>query len=223
MTASLTLYTYFRSSCSARVRTAANLKDIRLEFRYVNLLKDEQCSDAYTAVNGCKTVPTLIIEEGTQVTKIQQSVAILEYFEEAFPDTLRLLPDTKDVTARALVRQLVNIVACDIQPPTNLKILRRIDEFKQDRSIWAKSIMIEGLRAFEQIAVESAGKFCVGDELTLADVVLAPAVEGALRYGVDLDEFPTIKAVFSRLSTIDAFIHGGWRNQEDTPLELRKA
>jgi maleylacetoacetate isomerase len=222
MTMSLTLYSYFRSSCSARVRTAANLKDIKLEFKYVNLLKNEQSSAEYSAINGCKTVPTLIIDDGSQVAKIQQSVAILEYFEEAFPGKPKLLPDISDPARRALVRQLVNIVACDIQPPTNLKILRRIDEFNQDRSAWAKALMAEGLFAFEQIVAKSSGKYCVGDDVTLADVVLAPAIEGALRYGVDLDDFPTIKAVFAEISKLDAFVQGNWRNQEDTPLELRK-
>jgi maleylacetoacetate isomerase len=221
------LYTYFRSSCSARVRIAAVYKGIPLEYRYINLLEDEQNSEDYSQYNSSHTVPTLLISneksaQGThEVSRIQQSVAILEYWEDCHPDLPALLPrDPKD---RALVRQLVNIIACDVQPVTNLKILSAVRKAGIEGQQWQNEHMTAGLAAYEQILVCSgcAGICSVGDNVTLADVVLAPAVEGALRFDVDVGDFPNVQRIYKKLQTLPAFVEGGWRAQLDTPEGLR--
>jgi maleylacetoacetate isomerase len=219
-TEKLLLYSYFRSSCSARVRTAANIKGIPLEYSYIHLLKDEQSSPSYLTRNPSGTVPTLIVntEDGTEIA-ITQSVAILEFLEEYFPNTPRLLPS--DAGGRARVRELVNVICSDVQPVTNLKTLARVKALGGDPAVWAKDLMTRGLEAYEKLAEKYAGLYSVGDNLTMADVVLAPAVEGALRFGVDLEKLETVRRVYERVNGMEAFVKGDWKHQEDTPEELR--
>lgn len=218
----LRLHSYFRSSCSARVRTAANLKGIPLEYIHINLLKNEQSSPSYTLSNPSASVPTLSLtdKQGHEII-IRQSVAILEFFEEYFPDKPSLLPPQSDYIGRARVRELVNIIANDVQPPTNLRILRRVKKLGGEPNVWAKELMTEGLRAYDKVAEMYAGKYSVGDEVTMADVVLAPACEGALRFEIDLEQFPTVNRVYKRICVLDAFKKGDWKHQEDTPEEFK--
>jgi maleylacetoacetate isomerase len=220
----LLLHSYFRSSCSARVRTAAHLKGIELSYTYINLLSKDQHSPTYTATNPSASVPTLTVTttSGEEIV-IRQSIAILEFLEEYFPSSPRLLPPQNDVVGRARVRELVNIVANDIQPPTNLRILRKVKALGGDEAPaeWAKEFMTLGLQAYDKIAEKYAGKYSVGDEVTLADVVLAPAVEGAVRWGVDLGELGTVSRVYESIRGLEAFRRGDWRHQEDTPEEFR--
>jgi maleylacetoacetate isomerase len=220
------LYSYFRSTCSTRVRTAAALKGIPLTFSFKHLLKGEQLSDEYATINPSRTVPTLTITYKTpqgeqKTTQVRQSVAILELLEEMFPDQCPLLPSKEDIVGRAHVRDLVNIIACDVQPPTNLRILMRVGELGGDGPTWAKDLMQRGFQAFEQLATPSAGKYTYGDQLTLADVVLAPAVENAIRYNIDLGQFPTVHRVYLTIRELEAFKKGDWKHQDDTPEEFR--
>jgi maleylacetoacetate isomerase len=212
----LTLYTYFRSSCSARVRIALNIKGIPYERKYVNILKGEQALSDYDEVNPSHFVPSLKLTNGTILT---QSLAIMEYLEEAYPDASLLLPS--DALGRAQVRALADIVSCDIQPVTNLRILSRISALGGSKEQYAKELMTEGLAAYERLAAKTAGKFSYGDEVTMADACLVPAVWGALRFGVDIEQFPTIKKVYGVLSKLDTVVKAHWKNQEDTPQELR--
>lgn len=208
-----TLYTYFRSSCSARVRIAAHLKGIPLEYKFIQLLKNDQQSEAYSSVNPSQSVPTLIVsEDGKEDIIIRQSVAIVEYFEEAFPHSTPLLPPLSEPAARAKVRELVNIVACDVQPVTNLRIMQKIKPAGLDAGEWQKHFMTLGLHAYETIAKEYAGRYSVGDSVTLADVVLAPAYENALRYGVDVGLFPTIGRVVGSMGMWTRFRREGGGN-----------
>jgi maleylacetoacetate isomerase len=216
------LYTYFRSSCSARVRIAANHKGIPLDFVFVNLLKGEQKSDEYSEVNTSQSLPTLLVTaENGETISIEQSVAILEFLEETRPELSPLLPsNSKD---RAFVRQLVQIVACDIQPVTNLKVLSRVRQAGIDGEEWQRDFMAAGLRAYEKTAVRYGhGKFSIGDAITMADVVLAPAVDGALRFNVDMDEFPRVKQIYEATQQLPAFRAGSWRSQPDTPEQFRE-
>jgi maleylacetoacetate isomerase len=223
------LYSFFRSTSTARIRIAAHLKGIELSYKYVNLRAAEQFTEEFGKLNPNRTVPILIINPHSSLKSshqlaIRQSVAILEFFEEAFPEKRPLLPALYDISGRARVRELVNLITCDVQPSTNQRILKRV---KQDSGSevqmhrWAKTIMWDGLRAFEQLIQTSAGKFCYGDQITMADVVLAPAVENATRYGVDIDALPTVKRVFDTLSRLDEFKAGNWINQGDTPVTER--
>ncbi|KAI1878279.1 uncharacterized protein JN550_000461 [Neoarthrinium moseri] len=218
----LTLYSYFRSSCSARVRTAACLKGIKLHYEYVNLLKGEQSADVYTRLNPAGTVPTLVVEspDGSNFL-IRQSVAILEFFEDAFPGNTPLLPSAGQPLLRAKVRDLVNIMACEFQPKTNLCVLKRVAGFGVSSPDWCKEQMVPALLTFESGMQEHAGKYCVGDSITLADVVLAPAVEGALRWGIDLQQFPQIQRVYDNIRVVPSFVDADWKHQADTPETLR--
>ncbi|KAH6646593.1 maleylacetoacetate isomerase maia [Truncatella angustata] len=220
--AKLTLYTYFRSSCSARVRTAAALKRIKLHFEYINLLKGEQGATSYTNLNPSGAVPTLIVEsnDGGKVV-IRQSTAILEFFEEVFPDSVPLLP--KDPARRAQVRELYNILAADFQPRTNLCIIKRVSKYGVTAQDWCQEQMPPVLQAFEDILKACAGMYCVGDEVTLADIALAPALEGALRWGIDISQFTILNGVFERIRVLPEFVQADWKHQEDTPAELRYA
>lgn len=216
------LHSFFRSTATARVRTAAKIKGIPLRLIYINLRKGEQFTDGFGSINPNRTVPILTSippKEAQDSTRfsIRQSVAILEFFEEAFPGTTPLLPPVSDPVARAHVRDLVNLIVCDIQPPTNQRILKLVQAQGGDSSAWAGKIMVEGLKAFETLVRPLAGKYSYGDQLTLADVVLAPAVENGLRYGLRLEDVPTIQRVFEHIRDLEAFRAGNWRNQEDTP------
>lgn len=218
------LYTYFRSSCSARVRIAAHLKGLPLEYSFIHLVKGEQHDDEYCTINPSNSVPTLVVidsQTGQEILKIRQSIAILEYLEEARPDLPHLLP-LNDPAARAKVRELVNIISNDVQPVTNLRVLN----FTRSRGIeaneWQQHFMALGFKAYDDLLKLYAGKYSVGDEVTLADCVLAPAVDGALRFGVPVEQnYPNLWRVWKNISELKAFQKGRWNAQDDTPDDLR--
>ncbi|PPJ53011.1 hypothetical protein CBER1_11331 [Cercospora berteroae] len=222
----LTLYTYFRSSCSCRVRTACHLKNIPLQFKYINLLSAEQTSPLYLSeINPNGTVPTLLIHSstGALLGKITQSLSILEFLEETFPspEYVSLLPPPSQWLERAKVRDLVALVACDMQPPTNLRILKQVNPLGITNQAWFAENMAKPVAAYEEVLVQTAGKYSVGDEISLADVCLAPAIENAVRWEVDLSKYPTVLRVFENSRRVEAFVKGDWRHQEDTPEGLR--
>ncbi|KAJ5238354.1 hypothetical protein N7468_002973 [Penicillium chermesinum] len=217
----VTLYTYFRSSCSARLRIALHLKGIDFTPVFVNLLQNEQSSPAHKAINPSGLVPALIVKRDTAPpVTITQSLAALEYLDEAFPNQgPALLP--QDTDARAQVRTLASIIACDVQPVTNLKILRRVAPLGADRTTWSKDLIVEGLQAYEATVKRSAGKFSVGDQITMADLCLIPAAWGAERVGVDLTAFPVTYVIIQNLEKEEAVNKGHWKTQPDTPEDLR--
>ena len=219
------LYSYFRSSCSARVRIAANLKDVPLEYKFVHLGKNEQHSQDYHALNPSDSVPTLIVldqETGKEVTRIRQSVAILEFLEEVEGNGTQLLPSKDDPIGRARVRDLVNIVACDIQPVTNLRVLNFVKPLNVEAKEWQRHNMTPGFQAFEELVKVYSGRYSVSDSVSLADCLLAPAVDGALRFGVGVQgKFPHVWRIWEEVKQLSAFKKGRWDNQEDTPEDLR--
>ncbi|OBT63883.1 maleylacetoacetate isomerase [Pseudogymnoascus sp. 23342-1-I1] len=214
-------YVYYRSSCSGRLRIALNLKSIKPTYKYINLIKKEQRTSEYTLINPSHTVPTLIItpSSGSPPLKLTQSIPALEYLEEAYPSLRPLLPAAP--AARATVRTLTAIIAADVQPITNLSILNRVEAIGGDKALWAREIMTQGLLAYEAVARESAGEFSVGDEVSLADVCLVPAVWGAERFGVDFGDMPTVRRVYEKLAAMEEVKRAHWSRQEDTPEELR--
>lgn len=218
---SLHLYTYYRSSCSARMRIALHLKNLPVKSTFISLLDGSHKAASYLEKNPCGTVPTLIVTTPAgNETVITQSIAALEYLEDAYPQVgPALFP--ADVGERAKVRELVNIVACDIQPPTNMNVLTTIGSLGGDKAGFAKKKMGEGLKAYEKLLERYSGKYSVGDEITMADVVLQPAVWNAQRFGVDFSEIPLVKQVSDRLAEEEAFKKAHWSVQEDTPEELR--
>lgn len=233
-TASFHLYTYFRSSCSARLRIALALKQIPYTQSAVNILQDEHKQPSYLNLNPSQSVPTLVIYSNsngeTKNFSITQSIAALEYLEEAFQDTYNILPPRDSFEERSIVRTMCSIIASDIQPVTNMRILKRVktmaaaagkDETEAANS-WAKELMLDGLAAYESVCKNVAGKYSFGDNITMADCCLVPAVWGAQRYGVSLESTPTIRRIFETLSQDGCVKVSHWNSQEDTPKELRK-
>ncbi|KAJ1815216.1 hypothetical protein LPJ75_002448 [Coemansia sp. RSA 2598] len=206
------LYTYFRSSCSARVRIALNLKGIDYVARTVNLLRQEHRSDSYTGKNPNGLLPFLVVDgQG-----LSQSVAILEYLDERFPQK-PLLPS--DPLQRASVRAIVGVICCDIQPLQNMRVLLALPE--DQRAEHARSVIASGLAVVERMLEKTAGLFCVGDEITMADCCLIPQLYNAHRFGVNMAAMPLIRAIEERTGKLDAFRRAHWSRQPDCPQELR--
>lgn len=205
------LYSYFRSSCSWRVRIALAHKGVDYEYRAINLLKQEQVSDEYKKLNPLGQVPALIVDENT----LMQSISILEYLEEAFPQK-PLLP--KDLFKRAKVREVCEIIGSGIQPLQNLSVLQKIGETKME---WGHFYIQKGFVALEQVLANSAGKYCVGDEVTIADCCLVPQVYNANRFKVDMAAFPVISRVHDALMSLDAFKAAHPSQQPDCPEDLK--
>lgn len=212
-----TLYGYFRSSCTARVRIALYLKGVTCDDVPINLLKNEQTSSKHKERNPSGTVPLLV--NNNSGFKIGQSVAALEYLEETHPEH-SLLP--KDAQARATIRQLVNIIACDIQPVTNLRIMRRVRALGGVAEDWNLGLTTDGLQAYEAVAQGCAGKCSFADEVSLADCVLVPAVWNAQRFGVDMSKFPVIQGIMKNMEELDAVKRAYYMVQSDTPEDLKQ-
>ncbi len=214
--ADLTLYSYFRSSAAFRVRIALNLKNLAVDMRYVHLLKDggQQHAESYRAINPQKIVPSLV--HGDHV--ITQSLAIIEYLDEIWPDP-PLLP--ADPPARARVRQLAYIVACDIHPLGNLRVLRQLrDQFAAtDRTVmeWQVHWIEAGFHALEELLTKTRvdGRFCHGDAPTLADICLIPQLANARRIKMDLSAFPTLLRIEEAAYRLPAFSKARPENQAD--------
>lgn len=207
------LYSYFRSTAAYRVRIALNLKGIDYSLTPVNLLKDEQKSDWYRAVNPMGLVPALRLDDGVILS---QSTAILEWLEETSPD-IPLLP--VDPVQRARVRAIANIIACDIHPLNNLRVLKHLvgvlgvsEDAKKE---WYHHWIQLGFDALEQQIVE--GAYTAGDDLSMADVYLVPQVFNALRFDLVMSPFPKIMSIYKRCNELDAFIKAHPDNQKDTP------
>lgn len=219
------LYTYFRSSCSARLRIALNLWDIPYNPIFVHLLKNEQFSEEHKALNPSLAVPVLVAHQGPDDDLvIPQSIAALEYLEEMVRSTSplkrNLLPN--DPRLRAITRSLVSIMASDVQPITNLRSQRWIKELEADPIPYCRKATEAGFAAYEALAAPVSGTFSVGDEITLADVCLVPATWSAARFGVDIQNYPTIARVAARMEEEGAVKKAHWRNQPDTPEEFKK-
>jgi len=210
------LFTYFRSSAAYRVRIALNLKGLRADQHCVHLLKDggEQHKPEYKAVNPQGFVPSLV-DEGHTLT---QSLAIIEYLEETHPEP-RLLP--QDPADRARVRTLALIVACDIHPLNNQRIMKYLEqEFGADeaaRKRWIQRWITEGFAALETLLAgnPATGKCCHGDTPTLADVCLVPQVFNARRFETDLAPFPTLRRINDHCLTLKPFIDAAPDKQPD--------
>lgn len=188
----LTLYTYWRSSASHRVRLALGYKGLAYEPVYVNLLEGEQRRDEYRKTNPMGHLPCLVLDG----VKYVESTAILELLEELYPEP-PLYPKTP--ADRARVRALVQIVNSGIQPLQNLVVLDRLGDDKEMRVSWLRHFITRGLDAWEALASRfaeetgSAGSFAYGATFSAADALLLPQLYAAKRYGIDLSAYPTIQ------------------------------
>ncbi|KAL1605276.1 hypothetical protein SLS60_004824 [Paraconiothyrium brasiliense] len=221
------LYTFYASSCAARLRIAFNLKNLSYIPHYRDMGKDDHESDEYRKINPSASIPTLVIEtEGKEPFIIGQSVAILEYLEELYPTQTPLLPPPSDPEARSRVRELMYVISSDIFPPTNSRIaqmVKRVRGEREDAITFVKTIMTRGFTAYEALLSTyfRNARYSAGEEVTLADVVLIPQVEQARFYGVDFAQWPLLNGVITRLEELDAFKQAGWRSQGDTPEKDR--
>jgi maleylacetoacetate isomerase len=207
------LYSYFRSSAAYRVRIALNLKGIAYETSSVHLVKDggHNKRPEFRAVNPQMRVPVLVTPNGNVLT---QSLAIIEYLDETHPEPA-LLP--KDPIARAKVRALAELIACDIHPLNNTSPLRYLkNEMGQAQSAidtWYHHWVIAGFEALETMI--APGPYAWGSEVTLADLCLVPQVSNARRLKVPLDRFPKIVGVDAACMALAAFDRARPENQPD--------
>jgi len=201
------LYTYFRSSASFRVRIALNLKGLDYETAFVHLPRGEHRAPAYGALNPQALVPTLA-DAGALLT---QSLAIIEYLEETRPQP-PLLP--KDPLGRARVRSLAMLIACEIHPVNNLRVLqhlkRALGQNDEQVNAWYRHWIADGFAKLEadlnrDESRGGAGQFCYGDAPTMADCCLVPQVFNAKRYSADLGPYPTLMRIFEACMKLEAF------------------
>jgi maleylpyruvate isomerase len=207
------LYSYFRSSAAYRVRIALNLKGMPYEMVPIHLTKDggQQRKPDFVAVNPQMRVPALVLDSGDVLT---QSLAIIEYLDDIQPEP-PLLP--ADTLARAKVRAIAQVVACDIHPLNNLVALqylkRTLKHEQPDIDAWYHHWVIEGFKAIE--AMISPGPYACSAQVTLADLCLVPQVFNARRLKVPLDAFPKIVAADAACLKLPAFDKARPENQPD--------
>lgn len=199
----LTLYTYFRSSASFRVRIALNLKGLSWEPVVVWLPAGEQAGPDFRSVNPQGLVPTLVDGEH----RLSQSLAIIEYLDETRPGP-KLLP--ADPLGRARVRSLSLLVAAEIHPLNNLRVLEHLRDalgLDQDAiAAWYRHWCDEGLAAFErQLADGGTGRFCHGDAPTMADACLVPQIFNARRFDTRVERYPQVMRIFEACMALEAF------------------
>ncbi|HET7663636.1 MAG TPA: maleylacetoacetate isomerase [Rhodanobacteraceae bacterium] len=218
MSQDLVLYGYWRSSAAYRVRIALNLKELAYVQKSVHLVRDggQQHTDSYRKLHPQELVPTLL--HGQRM--LRQSLAIVEYLDETWPNPALLPPSPR---ARAQARALAQVVACDIHPIGNLRVLQYLDHEcgmpQVEREQWSRHWIEQGFKAFEAMLEEdlSRGRFCCGDTPGLADICLIPQVYNALRWGVDMQAFPTINAIHAACQELEAFRLAAPEAQPDAP------
>jgi len=207
------LYDYWRSSAAYRVRIALNLKQVAAARVFVHLRKGEQGGEDHRKVNPAGLIP--VWREGDGFT-LAQSLAIIDYLDELHPDP-PLLP--ADVRLKAICREIALTVACDVHPLGNLRVLERLtDDFGADagaRAAWSQRWMARGFDAIEARLAHSAGRYAVGDRITLADVCLVPQVANARRFRLDLAPYPRIVAVDAAAREEPAFAAAAPEKQPD--------
>lgn len=212
----LRLYSYWRSSAAYRVRIGLNLKGLRYETVPVHLVREggQQHQPDYVELNPQHLVPTLV--HGARV--IRQSLAILEYLDEAWPSPSFLPMTARD---RARVRGLAQLIAADIHPLNNLRVLRYFEQNwrvpQSERDDWVKHWIVEGFQAMETLLVNdpATGTFCHGQAPGLADCCLVPQVFNARRFGVDMSPFPTLERIEQACLALPAFVEAQPSRQPD--------
>ncbi|HTT81771.1 MAG TPA: maleylacetoacetate isomerase [Stellaceae bacterium] len=208
------LYGFSRSSAAFRVRIALNLKKLDYDSAFIHLRRGDQARPGYLGVNPQGLVPALDIDGD----RLIQSLPIIEYLDETHPEP-PLLP--RDPAGRARVRGLAAIVASDIHPLNNLRVLRylhrQLGHGEGDVETWYNHWIAAGFAALQDLLARDgrAGHFCHGDQPTLADIALVPQVVNAQRYRLDMAPYPTIARIFETCMTLDAFAAAHPQQQPD--------
>lgn len=209
------LYGYYRSSTSYRVRIALNLKGLDYRQQPVNLLQGEHREGPYRQLNPQGLVPILETDEGERLT---QSLAICEYLEERYPEPSLLPANAAD---RARVRALVGLLAIEIHPLNNLRVLKYLTGelgIDEDTKLgWYRHWIAEGFDALEAMLAGDprTGRYCHGDQPGLADACLVPQVYNAERFGCDLESYPTIRRIHDACKELPAFARAHPAEQPD--------
>jgi len=207
----LVLHGAWRSSAAYRVRIGLNLKGLAYQTAPVNLVDNQHQSSAFAALNPQKLVPALKVD-GQVLT---QSLAILEWLDEVYPEPA-LLP--ADPLARAQARAMAQIIACDIHPVNNLRILRALTGLGVDepgRDAWIQRWITDGFQALEAMIIAHGGDYAFGDTPGLVDCCLVPQVYNAERFKTDLTPFPALRAVAARALQNPAFAAAHPNQQPD--------
>lgn len=204
----ITLWGYFRSSAAYRLRIALNLKGIPYEQKSVHLAKGEHLAETFRALNPQALVPVAEITDATGLHLLIQSMAILEYLEEIYPSPA-LLP--ADPILRAKARAAADVVACDVHPLNNLRVLKYLRgplALGEDAvNAWYRHWVVEGFNAIEALieAKPDRAGFCFANAPSLADICLMPQIYNAHRFKVDLTPYPKIRAVEAGCGALKAF------------------
>jgi len=215
---SIRLYSYWRSSAAYRVRIALNLKGMPFEVLPVHLVRDggDQHKAPFKDLNPQELVPVLL--HGNRV--LRQSMAIMEYLDETWP-TPPLMPAT--ARDRQRVRALAQMIACDMHPLNNLRVLQFFENTWNvplpEREAWVRHWIDVGFEALEDTLADnpSTGTYCDGETPTMADCCLVPQVYNAERFGVDMSRYPTIRRVTEACLALEAFDAARPENQPDAP------
>ena len=211
------VYDYFRSSAAFRLRIALNLKGLKPERRYIHLGNNAHRTDDYRAINPQGFVPYMIDDDGFELS---QSLAMIEYLDETHPEP-PLMPT--DIKQRAFARSVAQLIACDIHPVNNKRVLDKlVSDFQADDYVttrWYCGWIHEGFVALEKILekrnVQSV--FCVGQTPTIADICLIPQVANANRFKCALDQFPHIVGIYHHAMKLSAFNDAQPSSQPDYP------
>ncbi len=200
------LYTFFRSSTSYRLRIALAWKGLPYEAAYTSLPKMQHKDPAYTALNPQGLVPALVTDDGQVYT---QSMAMIEWLDERYPEP-PLMPAGRD--EKWYVRAVSQIVGCDIHPLNNARVLKYLRgacglSEEQVNGAWYGHWIAEGLAGLEGFlaAQRRAGRYCLGDRVTMADVCLVPQVFNAQRFKCDLKPYARIMKIFEYCMALEAF------------------
>ena len=211
----LTLHSYWRASAPYRVRIGLALKGLAYDYVAVNLLDGSQHADTYDAVNRQNLVPALDTPDGV----LTQSLAMLEWLEETHPAPPLLPTSAKD---RAVVRAMAEIVACDIHPLNNLRVLQALGRLGHplggpDQQAWGAKWISDGFAALEPLVAAHGRGFALGETPTIADCCLIPQIWSSSRFAVDLGPFPALKAVYDHAAQHPAFQSALPERQPDAP------